>query len=506
MNGGTVQANDCCLCSERTGVSIFLPASVGKKLKSYKKTLGVSFMKSTFKPLGLAAAVAAGTLGMTGAAHGVVAANNLGDLAIVPYYTVQGDYVTGLHIINTDAVNTIVTKVRFRRGSDSADALDFNVILSPNDMWTGFVNNTGANGLRVNSTDNSCTVPNLDANNGLDAPAVNNVGAEEGYIEIIGMGAATAAQPISVDALHAATGIPADCTSATGAASNFFAASVVNSASTNDHAAAASTYADVGNVLKVSAFIRDTASGMEFGSNATHIANFAAAPMMTNQQTGVGSGDTNGFDFPDLDGGGNNGAPRGLYDTVIRVDLGVTNLINDWSFNAANGVATDWVVTIPGQYLMVNPSDATWPTPAVAANDNRDLPVNVTVNVTDREEQQPTAAPGQLVVSPNVPGVVPTTQFSRETNVVEWGGQSVFGSATPISITPGLSQSFGWAALGVTEANANAQLIYDLRDQTGATSAALANVPVPMTGFVAWQRTFNDPNLNYGRIIAHSTN
>jgi hypothetical protein len=61
-------------------------------------------MKTIFKPLGLAAAVAAVTAGYAGVAGAADrAAGNLGDLAIVPYYTVQTDWVTGVHIINTSA-------------------------------------------------------------------------------------------------------------------------------------------------------------------------------------------------------------------------------------------------------------------------------------------------------------------------------------------------------------------------------------------------------------------
>ena len=63
------------------------------------------------------------------------------------------------------------------------------------------------------------------------------------------------------------------------------------------------TYVDSGDVLKVSYFIRDNATGVEFGDNAVHLGGFLAQPALTNQQYSVLSGDLNGFDFPDLNGG-----------------------------------------------------------------------------------------------------------------------------------------------------------------------------------------------------------
>ena len=76
-------------------------------------------MNTNFKPLGIAAAVAAVTAGYAGAvnAASVASETELGDLAIVPYYTTLEGYSTGVNIINTSAV-TQVLKFRFRRAGD----------------------------------------------------------------------------------------------------------------------------------------------------------------------------------------------------------------------------------------------------------------------------------------------------------------------------------------------------------------------------------------------------
>ena len=117
-------------------------------------------MNANFKPLGIVAAVAAATSGYANAAAhlpSVAAETELGDLAIVPYYTVEEGYATGVNIINTADVTQVI-KFRFRRATDSMDALDFNVVLSPNDMYTGFLSKSGDD-IFWTSNDNSCTAP-----------------------------------------------------------------------------------------------------------------------------------------------------------------------------------------------------------------------------------------------------------------------------------------------------------------------------------------------------------
>ena len=124
-------------------------------------------MKATFKPLGLAIAVATASAGYAGIVNAQTLADNsgLGNLGIVPYYTVNSGYTTGVSVINTSA-STQVVKVRLRRAVDSMDALDFNVVLSPFDVWTGYVQQEPFNGeefneIRFYSNDKSCVVPDF---------------------------------------------------------------------------------------------------------------------------------------------------------------------------------------------------------------------------------------------------------------------------------------------------------------------------------------------------------
>ena len=253
-------------------------------------------MNANFKPLGLAAAVAAASAGYAGAVNAqatVASETELGDLAIVPYYTVLDGYATGVNIINTSD-KTQVLKFRFRRAVDSMDALDFNVILSPEDMYTGFIGLEGDN-ITWTSNDNSCTAPDYNTgDNKFTMPPIYREGAETGYIEIISMGSPTdESQPIAEAALHGSDGVPANCDDVR---DNFFAnvnakgvadlkdRGVIDSVTTHQFTTTKdgevlepSTYVAAPDSLKVSYFIKSDATGVEFGDNAVHIAGFLDA-------------------------------------------------------------------------------------------------------------------------------------------------------------------------------------------------------------------------------------
>lgn len=523
-------------------------------------------MKQVFKPIGIAAAVAAASAGYVNVvnAQPAVANNALGDLALVPYYTVNGDWITGIHIVNTSD-RTQVVKFRFRRAVDSLDALDFNIVMSPQDVYAGFLSDDENGNIVWSAGDTTCTVP-ATTNGVLTMPAIYREGAETGYVEIIGMGSpaldtVTMADNslISQGAKHSGVSAdpaltPLDCTAVR---SNFFAdgTSAANpgvvdaatawqatSAATAIKAGGANTFEDTENVLKVSYFIRDNASGVEFGDNAVHIADFLDEPSMTNQQFGWLSGDMDGFDFPNLNGAAPRpGATVGLFENLRQSDvLGVGALLNEWTANPANGAALDWVVTMPGQYTMFDTpqfvlalqdaADGETAAPEITCTrangcDFRDLPVTATVVPYNREETTTTVADGELTVSPALPGEATRLQLVKETNVVTFGGNSVLG-VSDVDITADLGQNFGWLSLAVSSASTDVRVCgwdYSV-DTTGGAQAAdsvllalqscettnpavvsPATGAVPMIGFAAWARSVAaNPDASYGRIVAHS--
>ena len=546
-------------------------------------------MKKLFKPLGLSAAVAAVAAGYAGVASAQsTAIGQLGDLGIIPYYTVKDNWVTGVHIINSSN-ETQVVKLRLRRGSDSADALDFNLIMSPKDEWTGFIDDSDGD-IVFTTDDNTCTAP-IRADGRFVMPTIFREGADEGYIEVIGMGAAgntstldTIPNTAIARAAEHVDGVPRDCAAV---ASNFFAngvsgttkgivdnetsvqavpdvvayaratASVCVPAAIPANAGLPgvcdNAYSEAGNALKVSYFFRDATAGTEMGNNAVHIANFSVDAWMTNQETGLFSGDVQGFDYPDLDGGpltGSIGVPasydlRGLYNNLRDgAVLGVSTVLNDWSVAAARNVSTDWVVTMPGQYTMID--YATWASGAgldfdncatlddpntagddsVAACDFRDIPVTAAITLYDREEGEIVPEDGDLVISPAPPGTENELLFPTEVNVVQWtdGSQDpVLPSDYATTVDPSVLGEFGWASLSVTSTDDWDQWVCQFapsatKDYTWSNEPNLAprtNAPftfcesatggVPVVGFVAWQRSFpSNPDANYGRLVEHS--
>ena len=200
---------------------------------------------NAFKRKSLYTAVVAG-LATVGASMNAGAVNlstdGTGAVLLYPYYTVRNGLTTSFSVVNTSTSLTKVVKVRFLEGKNSAEVLDFNLWLSPRDVWTGAIVDNGS-GAAVYSPDNSCTAPALGKTPATAQPFVNyyytgqvsgtvydNAGAgldrtREGYIELIEMGepsdvagaaahgVATTPVGISLAAAvkHQATGIPFNC-------------------------------------------------------------------------------------------------------------------------------------------------------------------------------------------------------------------------------------------------------------------------------------------------------
>ena len=123
-----------------------------------------------------------------------LAEGGVGHALVIPYYTVQGDNATILHLVNTDTKNGKVAKIRFRGAANSDDVLDFQVLLSPGDVWTAAVTK-GDNGFaQLVTADNTCSIPAFEKgvpvsfldgrlNPNLKDDALANQ-TREGYVEI----------------------------------------------------------------------------------------------------------------------------------------------------------------------------------------------------------------------------------------------------------------------------------------------------------------------------------
>ncbi len=517
------------------------------------------------KTLGVAVATAM-TLGAVGAAQAAptLSVNNKGDAAIVPYYTTNADYVSGIHITNT-TMSTQVVKVRYHRGMDSMDALDFILVLSPKDEFTGSIGVNAAGNLAFRPSDKSCTVPQKGAD-GFLAPQVAVKGGSDGYITVIGMGETEdETQQLAIDAVHhqtpiinnlgepidgcervqrhfaaattdplvavnsnANTGVPivgldfaTDPTTITdantlndvGVVSHADTAIVVGTdPQTGKTVHAISKFKDTNDeALSVTYFIRDQSSGLEFGNSAVHIKGFADGAMLANQEYSV-------FD------------PLCQANPNIQGALSKQQCLTGFDFpnleggSSSNGGAIGKLdplrgilqtLTVSGDWANTSTTNATtdWVVTFIGQNlmpvANRDIPIGAAVNVWDREEGQ--APRLGLVVSPNT-GEAHTAALKNEVNVVTWNGgdalkSSLNGNRVDINAS-GPNQATFKANRGIADlvfiSGKPGNAVYDLGSGTTVPNPLLntfATGGAPTVGITAWRRNFADVNRHYGRIV-----
>ena len=160
----------------------------------------------------LALSITAALVGLTGGAHAMTGAldgaavgtdlrlngDGFGQFLLVPYFTTQDKNATLINIVNTSTTVGKAVKVRFRGAANSDDLFDFQVFLSPGDVWSANISKN-ANGLsQLTTSDASCTKPDksvlnitpflttrLDTTMTVDQKAN---GTREGYVEIFNMG------------------------------------------------------------------------------------------------------------------------------------------------------------------------------------------------------------------------------------------------------------------------------------------------------------------------------
>ncbi len=167
----------------------------------------------------LALSITAALIGLTGGAHAMTGdlggatgststlvfnEDGIGQMLLVPYFTAQGNNKTLINITNTDTVNGKAVKVRFRGAANSDDIYDFQVFLSPGDVFAGEVSKGAANKAVMTTKDASCTKPVIKSvddavdnltnrtfvTSRLDQTMASDMlasGTREGYVEIFNM-------------------------------------------------------------------------------------------------------------------------------------------------------------------------------------------------------------------------------------------------------------------------------------------------------------------------------
>jgi len=156
-------------------------------------------MKRNVIALGVATAISvlagnafAGVIDNPAVATTTVNPEGLGNRLVFPYFTTQSDNATLINIVNTDTVYGKALKVRFRGAGNSDDIYDFQVLMSPGDIWTAAVTQDAEGYSQLATSDKTCTIPsNVNASfknvNRLDSTKDTAAQTREGYIEVINM-------------------------------------------------------------------------------------------------------------------------------------------------------------------------------------------------------------------------------------------------------------------------------------------------------------------------------
>ncbi|MGE3297440.1 MAG: hypothetical protein AB7I68_08790 [Porticoccaceae bacterium] len=346
------------------------------------------------KPLAVAVALA-GALTVPPQAQAVnVSQNGLGEVLLFPYYTVRNSIDTNINITNTSE-NTVIFKIRFREAHNSRDARDFNVVLSPYDVWNAVVTlSPDGQSARIITGDQSCTAGQLpiDLGNGRRAIDFTNfdyidgvgVGPSdggpttldrtmEGHIEVIEMAHLPPTNPgapspalsfpndgdstpelvdsIGYNAQHVG-GVPRSC-------------SLVRTQldSTNVGSTAGTMYEPI-NVLKGSFSFLKVTEGKGFSGNPTTLANFynpntfdGTAPVGSNILVAPQSQlPALNQVFPPVVDVIDQAVAVPIFDNFLypvdAVSAALSRVVvaNQYSVNPANLAKTDWVISFPTKY------------------------------------------------------------------------------------------------------------------------------------------------------------
>ena len=492
---------------------------------------------NTFNKKSLCVAIAAtGLLGAGGVAQAVnLSEDGTGNVLIYPYYTVRATAAgntanTYLSVTNTTA-STKAVKVRFREGRRSREVLDFNVFLSPFDMWTAVVTPTSS-GAQVQTYDKSCTIPSFYAvgdtdNSGASSPVafrsaayavpVDGAGVtldrtREGYIEVFEMATYLDNSRVHKGSLHSqSTGLPFDC-------------------SLFDDTDAAIEAKEVRGGLMGMGQLINPGAGASMSYNPVVLDNFYLAGTPSYFDTGSQKPDMNSADVVSAVKSGTTlkvsswtGSGKFPVDAVSAV-LMHNNVMNEYILDTVTLSKTDWVVTFPtkGDYVAIGTGAARAP---FQRNFDKATGLScddVDVTFWDREERVRGDVPGAPPdFSPKNPTDLPNVpSLCYEANVVTFNAVGVSGTtvtgllgslnstlnlSTNLNVTgsPDLAQN-GWARIGLsgklTSSSTNTVSLLT-GSPVGAQGVANDYRGLPVTGFNVF--TYTNTALKVGSVVSN---
>jgi hypothetical protein len=459
----------------------------------------------------------AGVAGFAGLANAVdLNPDGLGQVLVYPYYTVNKGQDSLFSVVNTTGIGKAV-KVRFLEGYNSREVLDFNLFLSPHDVWTAAVTNAGtddASGAKIITHDHSCTYPAIPAAGQPFSSAAYTGGSispfnvkdsgpqtiartREGYLELISMGDMVPGSDLYDTTLHAQTGNPNEGTPECDTATLLAAA--------GDLVPPTSGLFGSGSIVNVNegtfhGYDADAVDG--FTSTTLFFGSSALEPSLQNANSAESALAARAYVFVN---GALVTADYALGVDAVSAVFMADNLYNEYLVGAGLGANTDWVVTFPTKRFYVDglAYAGTPRAPFVEKFAGGESNVAVGINLYDQEEFHTTSEEGFSPPVGSRPSSLPyeVNVISFLTDTATGDPSGVFGSLLRPNITP-LGDA-GWLQLGFNDAVEP----HALPGGVDPVGAAVVFNGLPATGFMSYNiiNTNAQPGklANYGSLFRH---
>ncbi len=477
-----------------------------------------------------------GIAGMAGVANAVnVNPDGLGQVLLFPYYTAREGNDTYISIVNTADVGKAV-KIRFIESLNSREVLDFNIYMSPFDVWAAVITkDDSTGGGRVVFDDTTCTAPYLVETVGgsqefltaefIDGGPEGADRTKSGYIEVIEMGTLIPGEAPAIAAKHV-NGVPPDSGTVNPRTCGLFTEWWIDESFANGtgqwvNDAGDGIGAPTGGLFG-SGTVLNVDSGAMYPYNAVAIDGFwgDAGGDHTDPaslEPSLANADTTSIAFI------NGAVSEVTWDIgvqAVNAAITLSELYNEYMIEEGVMGATEWVLTFPTKRFHVNvPTDDDVIPPFTEAW-NVASPVSCDVvdfQVYDREEQTPDPDTGGVIVSPQRPGPEPEFELCREVNIVRFSNDGSLPAFAEISGEPSAEEAerpaYGYVNLEIAPtANAifeNGWAAFDLRNFESAPALNPAGATIrglPVIGFSMTRYANQDVGgllANYGQSFEH---
>jgi len=461
----------------------------------------------------LTTALLAGLAGAAGLASTAQAVNlntdGIGQVLIYPYYTVNKGNHSLFSVVNTTSKVKAV-KVRFREGYNSREVLDFNLYLSPFDVWVGSVfAATGSSGpASISTPDKSCTVPAIGTSvvpfrtfafdgtvDDTDGGPTDSERTREGYVEMIEMG--EVGEPFASNATHNAAGTPKSCGVLVDAWSpgGAWANNSANAISIpNGGLYGAGTIFDVANGT-LHAYNADAIEGFYTNTAAPAALHFDPGSLLPNLSFANTIGNVaTSYVFTSNGTLNTSNWTKGRADAVSALYMHDA-IYNEYYTDPALGAASEWVVTFPTKNFYVDALESAEHPFTKLFNGAACEPIDITY--WNREEAKNT---GSVDFSPSPRSVTSlcyeaqVITFNQEAAAVA-GSSLIFGSALIANINTkigGVTANAGHAKIGFA-----GTLAHELTSNNGVQFKGL-----PVTGF--WSANYVNSQAQPGKLANFS--